>query len=81
MMSVRVLTYKMLILILLLLSSDGFVFLDGFVSVLVLYLLAAVYLDASPLAPYMGGWSKPFLVANAATLTAEVGNIQEQGTH
>ena len=81
MMSVRVLTYKMLILILLLLSSDGFVFLDGFVSVLVLYLLAAVYLDASPLPPYMGGSSKPFLGANAATLTREVGNIQEQGTH
>ena len=63
------------------LSSHGFVFLDGFVFVPVFYLLAAVYLDASPLAPYMGGWSKPFLGANAATLTAEVGNIQEQGTH
>ena len=51
----------MLILIIRPLASDGFVFLDGFLFVLVLYLLAAVYLDASPLAPYLGRSSKPFL--------------------
>ena len=44
------------------LSSNGSVLSDGFLFVLVLYLLADVYLDASPLlAPYLGRSSKPFL--------------------
>ena len=52
---------------LLLVSSDGFLF------AVVLYLLAAVYLDASPPPPYLGGLSKPFGVgANAATFSFKI---------
>ena len=65
------------------LSSNGSVLSDGFLFVLVLYLLADVYLDASPLlAPYLGRSSKPFLEVPTKQLSAtELQNIQEQGTY
>ena len=65
-----------------LLSSNGSVLSDGFLFVLILYLLADVYLDASPLlAPYLGRSSKPFLEVPTKQLSAtELQNIQEQGT-
>ena len=48
--------------------------------VVILFLLADVYLDALPQSPYLEASSKPFLEANAATLTeTELGNIQ--GAH
>ena len=59
---------------LLLVSSDGFLF------AVVLYLLADVYLDASPPPPYLGGSSKPFW-GGGQRCNFQLQNIQERATH
>ena len=55
-----------------------FVFSDGFLFALVLYLLAAVYLDASPPPPYLGDRPDLFWAgANTATFSLEIFRREE----
>ena len=55
-----------------------FVFSDGFLFALVLYLLAAVYLDASPPAPYLGDRPNLFWAgANTATFSLKIFRREE----
>ena len=55
-----------------------FVFSDGFLFALVLYLLAAVYLDASPPPPYLGDRPNLFWAgANTATFSLKIFRREE----